>query len=262
MKSHRLAILLFLLAIPYPLLLIAWWLEPGWVPGLAHVLEQIFFYGFWAMVAGIPVLALVYPPFGQKVSKHWKRFSAQLRADRAMYRELLTQIEHFPNATAFYRLGLYWQEQYEWDDSILMLQRALELDPDLLSARYRLALAYFETGQFQSAVQELETVVERERSHAFGEAILMLARALEEAGRSEDALERYREYLTYSGGRPEGCVRLGLLLERMGESGEARELYRRAIDHAEDAPEFTQGQDRVWSRQAQQRLRALGGDAA
>ncbi len=257
MKRDRLALIFFLLALPYPVLLVAYWLQPESLPTLVSTGKRAWTIGLWIAVAGIPVGMVVYPPFGRGVNAAWQRLRAQLRADRALHRELVSQIEDFPNPTAYFRLGLYWQEQLRWADSIPPLQRALELDANLLTARFRLGVAYFETEQYQEAAETFETVVSTDRSHAFGEAILRLARAQQESGHPEAAIEHYRDYLSYSGGRPEGCVRLAELLEKRGDRAEAKSLYESAIQHAEDAPEFTQGQDRRWARQAQLRLRRL-----
>jgi len=256
--TKRLAGILLALAAVYPSAVLVYLFRPDWLPGLLRDLGFAWRALLLLVFVGLPLAVVVFPPATQRARRALAVFMARLRADRVHYRELLTQLESYPNPNVHLRLGLYYQEQLQHAQAIEHLEKALEMDPMLLSARYRLAVSYLELGRSEDALRELQRVVGTERNHAFGEAMLRLGEALERVERFDEALEWYRQFYEYSGGRPEGCIRYGRLLERLGQPTRARELYREAIDHAAAAPDFIQRNDREWVRIAASRLRLLG----
>ena len=58
--------------------------------------------------------------------------------------------------TGFLQLGILLSEQERYQEALVPLRRATELQPDLAQAHYRLSQAYQRTGQHDSAAKELE----------------------------------------------------------------------------------------------------------
>ncbi|MEI6653537.1 MAG: tetratricopeptide repeat protein [Verrucomicrobiota bacterium] len=77
------------------------------------------------------------------------------------------------NVVALQRLGIIWSEQGAPLRAFPFLKNALELAPDNLPVRTKLALAYMDLGSPKEARQEAVAILDRAPSHA--EAIILLA---------------------------------------------------------------------------------------
>ena len=83
---------------------------------------------------------------------------------------------------------------------------------------------------------------------------LLYARALEELGRSDDALKEYESLSRYSTGQ-EPQVRRLLLLDQLGRRGEATALAEDVVRYISRSPKFARRQQSQWLSAAKDYLR-------
>jgi hypothetical protein len=123
-----------------------------------------------------------------------------------------------------------------------------ESDPDI---RFGLASALVLAGE----VKEAHALRQSHPSFRAAEVRLVLARALEELGRLEDALTEYRVLAdTFAG--EEGRWRYGALLHRMGRSAEAADVFHRMLRNASRMPEHYREAQQQWLTLAREQVQA------
>ena len=152
-----------------------------------------------------------------------------------------------------------------------LFDRAIELDPTLVEARFNRAVAMMKTGQYAAASAELEKIGENASTHLQATAAYHNALALDRLKRPADAefwLQRAlvadpkldaatlylgllrerrgdvagaaRNYLDYLKQNPESLIaslRLGVSAHRAGRADVARTYLRRVIDKSPNSPE-------------------------
>lgn len=106
-------------------------------------------------------------------------------------------------------------------------KRALELDPRYTDARYNLASVEANNGEWPQAADDYKQVLNINPNHKnaqqhLGEVLFMWAEDLEKSGRHEQAVERYRDSLTYRPDDPDLHGRLAIALAELGRYGEAK----------------------------------------
>lgn len=117
-----------------------------------------------------------------------------------------------------------------------------ESDPDI---RLGLAAALLGMEDFREAHAVAQALRRSHASFRGPEVSLVAARALEGAGRYDEALAEYRVLAdTYAG--EEGRWRYGALLSRMGRMQEAAEIFRRMVRNAERMPEHYRDAQHEW----------------
>ena len=148
-------------------------------------------------------------------------------ASRQRYAEELVRHERYAEAIAQYRqtlTGLY------------------EHDPNLMLG---LARAQFGNGEASAARSTLEALMQHNPQFNSPERHLLYARALEQEGRLEKALEQYQALApAYPGA--EAAVRYAQLLERQGEREAARKVARELLERARIAPAHYRRAQRAW----------------
>jgi tetratricopeptide (TPR) repeat protein len=113
-------------------------------------------------------------------------------------------------------------------------QKALELDPKFTDARYNLASAEAAGREWESAADDFRRVLADRPSDAparehLGELLLTWGNQLAEAGRHEEAVQRYREAVTYRDNDSELHYNLGAVLARLGRMDEAQTEFKAAV---------------------------------
>jgi len=132
-----------------------------------------------------------------------------------------------------------------------ILARPLGDEPAFLIGKAR---ALVDLGRAQEAVAALEEVKRRAPDLHSLEGHLLFGRALEAAGRPDEALDVYaRVSLTFPG--PEPRVREARLLERLGRREQARSIAEEVVRSLSRAPRHVQANEREWFVLARQLAR-------
>src|SRR6516165_1821203 len=105
-------------------------------------------------------------------------------------------------------------------------RQILETYPDYADALHMLGMVAHQQGDFASAI---DLIGEAVRLTDAAPCHFNLARALEDAGRLEEAAARYRKTIALWPGNADAHANLGNLLQGLGELGEAAASFRRAI---------------------------------
>ena len=116
------------------------------------------------------------------------------------------------------------------------------------------ARAQFGLGHPQGAVATLEDLRARWPDYQSAEGHLLYARALEESGRTDDALYEYQAVANYYPGA-EARVRYGLLLEKAGRRSEAKAVFTEVLTQLKRAPKYVRRVQAEWIALAEKALR-------
>jgi tetratricopeptide (TPR) repeat protein len=109
------------------------------------------------------------------------------------YRQILSRNPKF--AEAYLNLGIVYQLQYRYAESIGIFREALTLKPDLLPADVLLGISYYMVQDFQAARKPLEEVLAHNPKER--QAGIYLALALVGLDRPEDAARQLRRTAEY-----------------------------------------------------------------
>jgi hypothetical protein len=117
------------------------------------------------------------------------------------------------------------------------------------------ARAQFGLGHSQDTVTTLDDLRARWPDYQSAEGHLLYARALEDSGRTEDALAEYQAVATYYAGA-EVRVRYGLLLEKTGRQAEAKTVLTEVLAQLKRAPKYVRRAQAEWIALAEKTLRS------
>jgi len=100
------------------------------------------------------------------------------------------------SAWAYCHLGLILLKKKDYSGAIEQFQDAQSYRPDYGRIHIGLADVFYDSGETEKAISEYEEGIKLEqRPFKVHEALLKLAHALETAGRTAEARQRYQEYL-------------------------------------------------------------------
>ena len=194
-------------------------------------------------------------PESRKAEKAARAFAKALDPDKDL-RERVADVEACGSVENRMQLARACMESRMYSEAAALYRSCLnglyETDPEL---RHRLASALAADGRHDEAL----TVAQRLRAshpnfHA-SDVGLMIARALEELGRLEEALAELRVLAdTYPG--EEGRWRYGALLRRLGRDGDAQEVFKRMLRNAERQPGHYRDEQKSWLDLARQNMHA------
>jgi hypothetical protein len=131
---------------------------------------------------------------------------------------------------------------------------ALPLGDDAIYA-FGKARAQFGLGHPQDAVVTLDGLRDRWPDYQSAEAHLLYARALEDAGRADDALYEYQALANYYPGA-EARARYGLLLDKAGRRAEAKAVLTELLTQLKRAPKYVRRVQAEWIALAERALRS------
>jgi hypothetical protein len=120
---------------------------------------------------------------------------------------------------------------------------------------YGKARAEFGLGRPQDTVATLNDLRSRWPDYQSADAHLLYARALEETGRTDDALTEYEAVANYYPGA-EARVRHGLLLAKTGRQVEAQILLTDTLARLKRAPKYVRRAQAEWIAAAERALRS------
>jgi hypothetical protein len=125
-------------------------------------------------------------------------------------------------------------------------------DPDI---RYGLASALLANGDFTESIEVAQRLRETHRSFRVNDVGMVLAKALENAHRLDEALGELQVLAdTYPG--EEGRWRYAALLRRLGRAAEAQDVARRMLRNAERMPGHYRETQGEWLSLARQSIQA------
>jgi hypothetical protein len=130
---------------------------------------------------------------------------------------------------------------------------ALPMGDDAIYA-FGKARAQFGLARAQDAVATLDDLRKRWPDYQSAEAHLLYARALEDSGRTDDALYEYQAVANYYPGA-EARVRYGLLLDKTGRRPEAKAVFTELLTGLKRAPKYVRRVQAEWIALAEKALR-------
>jgi hypothetical protein len=174
-------------------------------------------------------------------SKRYRALAEQLEiADTIANRALL--------AEECLAIGKFTEAEYHYERIL-----ALPLGDDPIYA-YGRARAQFGCDHPEEAVATLDDLRKRWPDFQSAEAHLLYARALEDSGRTDDALFEYQALANYYPGA-EARVRYGLLLDQAGRRSEAKAVLGEVLTQLKRAPKYVRRVQAEWIALAEKALR-------
>ena len=188
---------------------------------------------------------------GQKARKHIVSTIDPGRRYRALTDELAitdTIANREALATECLALGKFDEAKHHYDE---ILARPLGEEPVFMLGRAR---AEFGLGDSADTVATLDELRRRWPDYQSADGHLLYARALEEIGRTDEAIEEYKALAGYYPGA-EARVRYGMLLDRLDRKGEARMVLTDLLTHMRRAPKHVRKVQAEWIGMAEKTLR-------
>ena len=171
------------------------------------------------------------------------------------WRQRVAQAELVDSVDAKRALAEECEKRGEWGEAIRLYKAAatgiFAGDPALLLG---LARAQLGGGDAPACLETLREMEEAQPNWRNQEAHLLLARALEAAGRATEALEEYEAVSRYYAGF-EARSRYALLLLKQGRVREARDLFQEVERASRARPVAVTASDKEWIRIARANLR-------
>jgi hypothetical protein len=218
----------------------------------AYVILMIPLFGALAYVAVELVPEWLGSYQGQKARK---RFVTTINPER-QYRALTDQLaitDTIANREALaaecLALGKFDEARHHYDE---IVARPMGEEPIYFLGRAR---AEFGHGDSADTIATLDELRRRFPDYQSADGHLLYARALQEAGRTDEALEEYRALADYFPGA-EARVRYGLLLDRLGRQAEAKRVFNDLLTHMRRAPKYVRKVQAEWIGLAEKALRS------
>jgi hypothetical protein len=187
------------------------------------------------------------------VQKARKRVASKLDPDKH-YRELsdrLAVTDTIANRAALAEecvaVGRYDEAEHHYDHIL-----SLPMGHEPLFALGK-AKAQFARRRPADALMTLDELQKTWPDYNSAEAHLLYARALQEAGRTDEALEEYQALLDYAPGS-EAKVRYGLLLKLVGRIAEAKVVFTELLVQMKRAPRHVRKAQAEWIAIAEKQL--------
>jgi hypothetical protein len=145
-------------------------------------------------------------------------------------------------------LGKFDEAKHHYDE---IIARPMGEEPVFFLGRAR---AEFGAGSPADTVATLDDLRHRWPDYQSADGHLLYARALEEIGRTDEAIEEYKALAGYFPGA-EARVRYGVLLDRLDRKAEARVVLTDLLTHMRRAPRHVRKVQAEWIAMAERTLR-------
>ncbi len=159
-----------------------------------------------------------------------------------------------PSAGNYEELGDLLLDEKKYARAKECFDRALGSRTDSIDPFYKRGDCEFQLGYWAGAIADLERVVAHDPKYAYSRALSLLARALANAGRANDADTAFSRLLQLSTSSESLAVTAEFYLEQ-GRIAEASEIARKLIARRVTMPGFQRRRDRIWLRRASAVLR-------
>ncbi len=194
----------------------------------------LFFMIFWA------------PGLFRETTDGISQFFSRIGARRREIEDLERKIAHLDKAHHMALLGNVYRRQGRRRQAIEWLRKAMEKEPELIDARYKLGLCYYDQRDYETAAELLTGVCHEKPQHDYGLADLRLAQSLRHLERNEQAEEAFQTLLRFYPGHPEGSFHYAQLKEDLGDRAAARELMQEVVFAVRHSPGFQRRRNRHW----------------
>ncbi len=220
----------------------------------------ILFFPTWTPVPWIGSLAyiaieLVPAMFGTRSARKVRSEIGAILDPGKEWRERAAQAELVDSVDAKRALAEECEKRGQWQDAIRLYKEAatgiFADDPAVLLG---LARAELGSGNALACLETLHKLDEVQPNLRNQEAHLLLARALEATGRTDEALAEYEAVSRYYAGF-EARSRYALLLLKQGRVQQARELFQEVVRASGARPVAITPSDKEWIRIAKTNLR-------
>ena len=169
---------------------------------------------------------------------------------------LQSEVKRLDNGEAWTDYAHALRSRKRFPEALEAAEKAFARDPRSIRALYELGLSQMSCLKFAEAVLSLARVVEEAPGHDSGEARYALALAYEKSGDQEGAI-RTLESLARTTSLPKVLFQLATLQYEAGDSEKARESLERIIDESEYVPSYHVREVRPWVRKARKALSSL-----
>ncbi len=136
-------------------------------------------------------------------------------------------------------LGLAFQKQNKWEESVAAIQHSLRLKPDDTYAHYLLAVSYYKSGKKGPAVKHAETVLSHFDRHF--DALLFLANLYKEHGEYDKGIDYIEKALEIEPGSEDLKLLYANYLLMLKEYDKARREYTKVINASPENPQAHHG---------------------
>src|ERR1051325_1425712 len=225
--------------------------KPGRFSPWAYIILMIPLFGSLAYVAVELVPEWLGSYQGQKAKKRFVTSLDPQRRYRALTDELAitdTIANREALAAECVSLGKFDEAIHHYDE---IISRPLGEEPWFFLGRPR---AEFGIGRPADTVATLDDLRSRWPDWQSADGHLLYARALEEIGRTDEAIDEYKALAGYFPGA-EARVRYGLLLDRLDRRTEARVVLSDLLAHMRRAPKHVRKVQAEWIGTAERALR-------
>jgi len=135
-------------------------------------------------------------------------------------------IELDPAAAAYYNLGNAYSKQGNYTKAIELWEKAIELDPDLALAYYNLGVTYGMQGNLSKAIQIYEKAIELDPDLA--SAYINLGLAYYQQGNLTKAIQYYKKAIELDPDAAAAYINLGLAYVQQGNTTKGIKLLQKA----------------------------------
>ena len=188
---------------------------------------------------------------GQKAKKRFVTTLDPQRRYRALTDDLAitdTIANRDALAAECLELGKFDEAKHHYDE---IIARPMGEEAVFFLGRAR---AEFGEARPADAVATLDDLRQRWPDYQSADGHLLYARALEEIGRTDEAIEEYKALAGYYPGA-EARVRYGMLLDRLGRHAEAKLVLTDLLTHMRRAPKYVRKVQAEWIGMAEKALR-------
>ena len=154
------------------------------------------------------------------------------------YQESIVMLEDVlakePNLPFYSKLGLWLMRQKEFEKAIQVFRKALQVEGDSTGTHFQLAKSLMETGDFDGAIPELESLIKKIPNAVEAHSSLELAYA--RMNRLSDAIRECKTVLEYTPEDYGSYLILGQSLARSGDLQAGVEALKKAASIQPEVP--------------------------
>ncbi len=213
-------------------------------------------YWLWIIIIGGGLGAAAYIVLEVIPDAGLLRSSFQIFPRRRHIKQLQATIIDNPSIGNYEELGDLYLEDGKYAQARECFDRVIASRPDSPDPFYRRALAELSLNDPQTAVADLEQVVERDPKYDYQRAAGLLAHALGKIGQPEKALALFAETLELSTLSETQCNYAALLAEQ-GRKAEARQWAETVLRKKLTMPSYLRRRERPWFRKAAALIKRL-----